>query len=154
MKTTVLRKEDVKRHWLVVDASGEILGRMAVEIARLLMGKHRVDYTAGIDAGDYVIVTNAREVRVTGRKLKRKKYYYYTGYMGGQKERTLEQMLKRTPERVVMLAVRRMLPKNRLGRQILKKLKIYKGSEHPHQAQQPIPVSFTKDRVAAEGGKR
>ncbi|MBN1422017.1 MAG: 50S ribosomal protein L13 [Planctomycetes bacterium] len=154
MKTTVLKKEAIARRWLHVDASGEILGRMAVEIARLLMGKHRVDYTPGLDAGDYVIVTNARKIRVTGRKLQRKKYYHYTGYLGGQRERTLEQMLARTPGRVIMLAVRRMLPKNRLGRQMLRKLKVYPGEDHPHQAQQPITVSFTKDRVVSHGGER
>lgn len=165
MKTTLLKREEVRRRWFHVDASHEILGRMAVGIARILMGKHRPTYTPHVDTGEFVVVTNARKVRVTGRKRKQKKYYRYTGHIGGLRERTLEAMLERTPERVVRLAVRRMLPKTRLGRRMLKKLKVYPGPEHPHQAQRPETISFAggayarrfaeecpEDRTRADGG--
>jgi len=137
MKTYHVRKEDVVRSWWVVDAQGKILGRLASQIARVLMGKHKPYYQPDVDCGDFVIVLNADKVVVTGKKLEQKKYYFHSNYPGGLKERSLAWMLEHKPEEVIRLAVKRMLPKNRLGHRMLKRLKVYRGSEHPHVAQQP-----------------
>ncbi len=141
-KTYVTRPGDVQREWFVVDATGKTLGRLATEIARVLRGKHKPIYSPAVDTGDYVIVINAEKIFVTGRKLDQKKYYRHSGYPGGLKEITLREQLKKHPERVITYAVRGMLPKNRLGRRMLKKLKVYVGAEHPHAAQQPKPLEF------------
>lgn len=135
MKTYSVKAGDIKRDWRVIDASGEILGRMAADVARLLMGKHKPTFSRHLDTGDYVVVINAAEIHVTGNKLKDKIYYRHSGYPGGLKEVTLERMLKKSPARVIEHAVKGMLPKNRLGAQMLKKLKVYAGEAHPHQAQ-------------------
>ncbi len=137
MKTYHVRKEDVVRSWWVVDAQGKTLGRLASQIARVLMGKHKPYYQPDVDCGDFVIVLNADKVVVTGKKLEQKKYYFHSNYPGGLKERSLAWMLEHKPEEVIRLAVKRMLPKNRLGHRMLKRLKVYRGSEHPHVAQQP-----------------
>ncbi|MBT5737078.1 MAG: 50S ribosomal protein L13 [Planctomycetes bacterium] len=143
------RKEDVVRQWYHVDASEEILGHMAVEIARILMGKNKPTYTPHVDGGDFVVVTNAREIQVSGEKREKKLYYYHTGYMGGLKSNTLSWMLDKKPEEVIRLAVRRMLPKTRLGRKMLSKLKVFAGAEHSLQAQQSHfeKVEFTSSRI-------
>ena len=125
--------------WYVVDAAGLTLGRLATQIATVLKGKHKPMYTPSLDCGDFVVVVNAEKLRVTGRKLDNKLYYRYSGYPGGLSEITLRDQLSSHPERVIQLAVRGMLPKNRLGRQLIKKLKVYAGAEHPHAAQQPKP---------------
>ena len=137
-KTYMAKKGELARKWYVVDISGKVLGRAATKIATVLMGKHRPEYTPHVDTGDYVIVVNAAEVRVTGNnKLTDKVYKRYSGYPSGLKLTTLDEMLAKHPERVISEAVRRMLPKSRLGRAMLKKLKVFSGSEHRHQAQQP-----------------
>ena len=130
---TVFPKDEKK--WHLVDATGKTLGRLATEIATLLMGKHKPSYSPHIDNGDYVVVVNAEKIRVTGKKLKQKIYYSHSGYPGGLKEITLGEMLKKHPERVIIYAVEGMLPKNKLGRKMLKKLKVYAGPTHPHGAQ-------------------
>lgn len=143
MKTTyVTKKEDIQRDWYVVDASGETLGRLASEIARIIRGKHKPIYSPAVDVGDYVIVVNAEKIHVTGRKLDQKIYYRHSGYPSGLKEIPLRRMLEEHPSRVIEHAVRGMLPKNRLGRKMIKKLKVYAGPEHPHQAQQPEPLEL------------
>jgi large subunit ribosomal protein L13 len=134
-KTTMRKPAEVHRDWSIVDASDCRLGRLASEIAVLLMGKHRPDYTPHVDVGDYVIVTNAEKVVMTGDKLKVRHYAWYTGYIG-QKMESYEDRLERKPTDLVYLAVKRMLPKNKLGRKMLTKLKVYAGEEHPHEAQQ------------------
>ncbi|MBZ4643258.1 MAG: rplM [Deferribacteraceae bacterium] len=141
MKTT-WAKVDMDKKWYLVDANDVILGRLASKIAKILMGKNKPVYTPFMDTGDFVVVVNAEKIKVTGKKLKDKKYYAYSGYFGGLKEKTLEEMLDRKPEDVIRLAVKRMLPKNRLGRKMIKKLKIYAGNEHPHAAQQPEKLEF------------
>lgn len=138
-KTRLERPETTGHAWWLVDADGEILGRLAARIATILMGKHKPVYTPHVDTGDFVVVVNAARIRVTGRKMQQKIYRKYSGYLGGLKERTLAQMLQANPANVIRLAVRRMLPKNRLGRGALEKLKVYPGPEHPHQAQKPQP---------------
>jgi len=137
VKTYTARAEDMEREWFLVNAEGKTLGRLASEIASVLRGKHKPIYTPHLDCGDYVIVVNAEKVRVTGRKLDQKMYYHHTGYPGGIKSISLRNQLQKHPERVLQAAVRGMLPKNRLGRKMLKKLKVYAGDSHPHQAQQP-----------------
>jgi len=137
VKTYTARTEDIEREWFLVDAEGETLGRLASEIAKVLRGKHKPLYTPHLDCGDYVIVVNADKVQVTGRKLDQKMYYRHSGYPGGIKSISLRNQLQKHPERVLQAAVRGMLPKNRLGRKMLKKLKVYAGDSHPHQAQQP-----------------
>ena len=132
----------VEQKWYVVDAQDQVVGRLASRIAMILMGKHRPQYTPHVDTGDYVIVVNADKVVFTGTKWDKKVYTWYTGYPG-QKSETARQRLQRRPELILQLAVRRMLPKNRLGRKLLKKLKIYAGPDHPHQAQQPEPLELT-----------
>jgi large subunit ribosomal protein L13 len=130
-----------QRQWYVIDARGKILGRMATEIAKVLRGKHKPCYTPNQDAGDFVIVVNAREIKLTGAKLDQKIYYRHTEYPGGIRERTAAQMLEEKPEELVMLAVKGMLPKNRLSRKLVTKLKVYPGPEHPHDAQKPQPLA-------------
>jgi len=142
VKTYVTKPDEVQREWFVVDASGKTLGRLATEVARILRGKHKPTYSPMIDAGDYVIVVNAEKVRVTGRKLTQKFYYRHSGYPGGFKQISLGDMLARHPTRVIEYAVRGMLPKNALGRQMFKKLKVYAGPDHPHQAQNPKPLEL------------
>ncbi len=135
-KTYVAKPGDIQRKWFVVDATDKVVGRLASDIAMILMGKHRPTYTPHIDTGDFVIVTNVEKVKFTGNKLKAKRYTWYTGYMGLRSE-TAEKRLARRPELILQEAVRRMLPKNKLATAMLEKLKVYAGSEHPHQAQQP-----------------
>jgi large subunit ribosomal protein L13 len=137
MKTISAKGHEVKRDWLVVDASDKVLGRLATEIARRLRGKHKAEYTPHVDTGDYIIVTNAEKVTVTGRKFKNKMYHHHTGHPGGIKSVTFEKMQGRNPAKIIELAVKGMLPKNPLGREMYRKLKVYVGSEHPHTAQQP-----------------
>lgn len=137
MKTYMAKPNEIKREWYLVDAKGKTLGRLASEIARILRGKHKPIYTPHVDCGDYVVVINAEKIKVTGKKLTDKIYYRHSGYMGGLKEIPLQRMLAEHPERVIELAVKRMLPKNRLGRKMFKKLKVYAGENHPHQAQKP-----------------
>ncbi len=137
MKTYAVKASEIEREWFVVDAEGKTLGRLASEIAKILKGKHKPIYSPHLDVGDYIIVINAEKVRVTGRKLDQKFYHRHSGYPGGLKSISLRDQLARHPTRVLKSAVRGMLPKNRLGRRMIKKLKIYAGKEHPHQAQQP-----------------
>jgi len=141
-RTSHTRPEDVKRKWFVVDANGLTVGRMSSRIAHILKGKHRPDYTPHVDCGDYVIVINAEKVRFTGKKMDMKTYSTYSGYPGGQKITTPKELLARIPTRVVEVAVRKMLPKNRLGDAMYKKLFIYAGPEHYHQAQKPEVLNF------------
>ena len=141
-RTYVTNPEDVQRDWYVVDASGQTLGRLATQIARIVRGKHKPIYSPSVDVGDYVIVINAEKIHVTGQKLDQKIYYRHSGYPGGLTEVPLRRMLETHPTRVVEHAVRGMLPKNRLGRKMIKKLKVYAGSEHPHEAQQPEPLEL------------
>ncbi|HEX7034786.1 MAG TPA: 50S ribosomal protein L13 [Pseudomonadales bacterium] len=142
MKTVSMRAEDVRHSWFVVDAEGKTLGRLATEVARRLRGKHKPEYTPHVDTGDYIVVINAEKVRVTGSKTTDKIYYRHTGYPGGLKARTFEQMQGSHPERIIEIAVKGMLPRNPLGRAMLKKLKVYAGNEHPHSAQQPEPLEL------------
>ena len=135
MKTYSTKAKDVERQWHVIDASGKTLGRLATQIANLLMGKHKPTYVPYLDTGDYVIVLNAAKVRVTGKKAKQKTYYRHSGYPGGLKAETFEKMLAAHPTRVIEHAVKGMLPHNRLGRAMFKKLKVYVDDSHPHQAQ-------------------
>ena len=137
MKTYVATPATRERNWLVVDATGQTLGRLATQIADTLRGKRKPEYTPHCDVGDFVIVVNAEKVSVSGDKLAQKRYYRHSGYPGGLRSRTLADMLERRPEEVIRHAVSGMLPRNRLGRQQLRKLKIYAGPDHPHQAQQP-----------------
>lgn len=141
-QTYMAKAGEVEQNWHVVDATDQVLGRMATEIAQVLMGKHRPEYTPHVDTGDYVVVTNAKAVKLTGRKDAQSVRTRYTGYPGGLKVETFGSLRERRPEMLVEDAVRRMLPKNRLGRVMLKKLKVYAGSEHPHQAQQPVEMKL------------
>lgn len=142
MKTTITKPADVERTWYVVDADGQTLGRLAARVAAVLRGKHKPGFSPSVDCGDYVIIVNADKIHVTGNKLTDKMYYRHSGYPGGLTEMTLRDQLKRYPTRPVELAVKGMLPKNKLGRQMIKKLKVYQGAEHPHQAQQPLPLEL------------
>ena len=137
MKTFSAKPETVKRDWFVIDAENKVLGRLATEIARRLRGKHKPEYTPHVDTGDYIVVINADKVAVTGNKESDKTYYHHTGFPGGIKSVTLEKQRNKAPERIIEAAVRGMLPKNRLGRAMFRKLKVYAGSEHKHTAQQP-----------------
>lgn len=137
MKTFSARPETVKRDWYVVDAAGKTLGRLATEVATRLRGKHKPEYTPHVDTGDYIVVINAERVHVTGRKLTDKFYYKHTGYIGNLKTTRLDELLEKHPERVIERAVKGMLPKGPLGRAMYKKLKVYRGVQHPHEAQQP-----------------
>lgn len=136
-KTYVTKPKEVGRKWLLVDAEGQNLGRLSTKIATLLRGKHKPIYSPAVDCGDYVIVINADKIAVSGRRMDDKIYYRHSGYLGGLKQITLRQQLEKYPERVIESSVRGMLPKNALGRKMIKKLKVYAGAEHPHQAQQP-----------------
>lgn len=136
-KTTVARKESVEQGWFLASADGQILGRMATKIAVVLMGKHRPGYTAHVDTGEFVIITDAEKVKLTGNKDQTKEYQRYSYYPGGRNVTSYAEMMEKKPEKIIMDAVRRMLPKNKLGRVMLSKLKVYRGSEHPHAAQQP-----------------
>jgi large subunit ribosomal protein L13 len=140
MKTFVATPANRERNWLVVDATGKTLGRLATQIADTLRGKRKPQYTPHCDVGDFVIVVNAEKVSVTGNKRQEKRYYRHSGYPGGLRSRTFEEMIARRPEEVLRLAVKGMLPRSRLGRQQLRKLKIYAGPDHPHQAQQPVAM--------------
>lgn len=142
IKTYSPKQADIRREWFVIDARDQTLGRLASQVAVLLRGKHKPMFTPHMDTGDFVIIVNADKIRVTGKKLDQKVYYRYSGYPGGVKARTLREQLARNPERVIRLAVRGMLPKNRLGRHMIRKLKVYAGDKHPHQAQQPKPYTI------------
>lgn len=137
MKTFSAKAHEVKRDWYIVDASNKTLGRLASEVARRLRGKHKAEYTPHVDTGDYIIVINPEKIHVTGKKLKDKIYHRHTGYVGGIKSESFEKLRDRNPARVIELAVKGMLPKNPLGREMYRKLKIYEGDSHPHAAQQP-----------------
>lgn len=142
MRTFTVKSAEIEREWYVVDAEGETLGRLASRIAPILKGKHKPIYTPHLDCGDYVIVLNADKVRVTGRKLDQKLYHRHSGYPGGLTSITLRDQLAKHPERVIEYAVKGMLPKNKLGRRMFKKLKVYASDAHPHQAQQPKPLEL------------
>jgi large subunit ribosomal protein L13 len=145
MKTTKFaKKEDINRKWYVVDAKDQILGRMACRIASYLRGKHKPVFTPNVDTGDFVIVVNADKVKVTGKKMTDKIYYHHTGYIGNLKAKSLKERMNKEPEKVIMDAVWGMLPKNRLGRAMIKKLKVYRGAEHGHAAQKPELIQITK----------
>ncbi len=137
MRTYVAKASEIERKWYVVDAEGKTLGRLSSEIARVLMGKNKAEYTPFLDTGDYVIVVNAEKIHMTGKKWDQKYYRYHTGYPGGLRERKYQEMLQKQPEKIIELAVKGMLPSNKLGRQMIKKLKVYAGSDHKHEAQQP-----------------
>ena len=142
MKTFVAKPHEVRREWFVIDAKDKVLGRVASEVARRLRGKHKPEYTPHVDTGDYIVVINAAELRVTGNKMQDKKYYRHTGYVGGIKETNFETMQQRFPGRALEKAVKGMLPKGPLGYAMAKKLKVYAGNEHPHSAQQPKPLDI------------
>ena len=144
MRTYVATPETRERNWLVVDATGQTLGRLATQIADALRGKRKPTYTPHVDTGDFVIVINAEKIKVTGNKLADKRYYRHSGYPGGLRSRTLADMLERRPEEVIRLAVKGMLPRNRLARRQITKLKIYAGPDHPHAAQQPQPMEISQ----------
>lgn len=139
-RTFIPKEEDIERRWFVVDADGKILGRLATRIAQIVRGKEKPYFTPHLDAGDFVVVVNAEKVRVTGNKLRDRIYYRHSGYVGHLKEAPLGRLLTRKPEWVILRAVRGMLPKNRLGRKLLKKVKVYRGASHPHAAQNPQPL--------------
>lgn len=143
MRTFIPKEEDIEKRWYLIDAQGKTLGRLAAFIARLLMGKHKPIYTPNLETGDRVIVINAEKIRVTGKKLDKKLYHWHTGYLGGLKHKSLRQLLEEQPEKVLYLAIRGMLPQNRLRDKRLKGLRIYRGSEHPHIAQNPQPIDFS-----------
>ena len=142
MTTASAKPAEVRRDWFLVDATDKTLGRLASEIARRLRGKHKVEFTPHVDTGDYIVVVNAEKIRVTGNKLQDKMYHHHTGYVGHLKSISLEKQLAKAPERVLQAAVKGMLPKNPLGRAMFKKLRVYAGTEHGHQAQQPQPLDI------------
>lgn len=142
MRTFSAKPTEIKQDWYIVDAEGVVLGRLASQVAQILRGKHKPIFTPHIDTGDFVIVINAEKVRLTGTKEEKKSYFHHTGYPGGVRVRSYNEMMAKYPERVIEKAVKGMIPHNRLGRQILKKLKVYAGAEHPHAAQQPKPLEI------------
>jgi large subunit ribosomal protein L13 len=142
MKTYNAKAQDQKKEWFVIDAKERVLGRLASFVATRLRGKHRPEYTPHVDTGDYIVVINADKVSLTGRKLDAKMYHHYSGYPGGIKSKNARELLEKRPSQVINHAVRGMLPKNRLGRNMIKKLKVYGGADHPHEAQQPQPLDF------------
>ena len=142
MKTFVPKKEQIERKWWIVDADGKILGRLATEVAILLRGKRKPEFVPFLDSGDFVVVINAERVKMTGKKIEQKKYYSHSGYPGGIKETTMKDLLEKKPEEIIKKAVWGMIPKNKLGRAVYKKLKVYRGSEHPHSAQKPEEYQF------------
>jgi len=135
LKTTIIKEKDIKRDWYIIDATGKILGRLASKVSGILMGKHKAIFVPHLDVGDYVIVINVDKIVLTGKKLSTKKYYHHSGYPGGLKVKSYEDLMKEKPEFVFKKSVKGMIPKNKLGRKMLKKLKVYSGSKHPHQAQ-------------------
>lgn len=143
MSTTMARPETVKQRWYVIDATDKVVGRLAVQIANILRGKHRPDYTPHIDTGDFVVVINAEKVRFTGKKMDTQTYHWYTRHPGGYKTATAREWIEKHPDRIIEKAVARMVPRNRLGRQQMSKLKIYAGPSHPHQAQQPEELKLS-----------
>jgi large subunit ribosomal protein L13 len=145
MKTYFANNENIEQKWYVVDAQGEVLGRLATQIAKVLRGKHKPEFTPHADAGDHVIVVNAADIKVTGKKETDKKYYTHSGYPGGIKEMTFDKLMQRDPRRAIEIAVKGMMPKNPLGRAMLRKLKVYAGAEHPHAAQQPVEINLMKE---------
>ena len=142
MKTISAKAETVQHDWYLIDAEGQTLGRLATEIARRLRGKHKTEYTPHVDTGDYIVIVNAEKVKVTGRKATDKIYYRHTGFPGGLKEASFTQMIERSPEKVIEFAVKGMLPRNTLGRTMYRKLKVYAGQVHPHEAQQPETLTL------------
>jgi large subunit ribosomal protein L13 len=142
MKTYQAKKEEVDHHWFLVNADKKVLGRLAAELAKILRGKNKPTFTPHVDTGDFIIVINAEKVALTGKKMKDKIYYHHTGYPGGIKETRAEKLLAERPRELLRIAVKGMLPKNSLGRQMFKKLKIYKGPNHPHEAQRPVPLEI------------
>ncbi|KAB7628161.1 50S ribosomal protein L13 [Alkalilimnicola sp. S0819] len=142
MKTFSAKPAEVQRDWYLVDATDKTLGRLSTEIARRLRGKHKAEYTPHVDTGDYIVVVNAEKVKVTGRKTSDKMYYHHTGYVGNMKSISFEKLIDKAPERVLETAVKGMLPKNKLGRAMFKKLKVYAGGQHQHAAQQPKPLEI------------
>ena len=142
MATKSTKPAEVTRDWYLVDATGKTLGRLASEIARRLRGKHKAEYTPHVDTGDYIVVVNAEKIHVTGNKMKDKTYYHHTGYIGGIKSVSLEKLLQTHPERVIEKAVKGMMPRGPLGREMFSKLKVYAGTEHKHAAQQPVPLDI------------
>lgn len=142
MKTISMRAEDVQRSWYVIDANNQTLGRLATEVARRLRGKHKAEYTPHVDTGDYIVVVNADKVRVTGNKTTDKMYYRHSGYPGGIKSVNFQKLRETHPDRIIEKAVKGMMPRNPLGRAMLRKLKVYAGPEHPHSAQQPEPLEI------------
>jgi len=142
MKTYQAKKEEVEHQWYLVDAQGKVLGRLATELAKILRGKNKPIYTPHVDTGDFVIVVNAGKVALTGKKMKDKIYYHHTGYPGGIREMSAEKLLAKKPTEMIRIAVKGMLPKNSLGRQMIQKLKIYAGAKHPHEAQKPVPLQL------------
>ena len=142
MKTISVRSQDVRHDWFVVDATDQVLGRLATQVAHRLRGKHKPEFTPHVDTGDYIVVINAEQIRVTGNKLSQKRRYRHTGFPGGIKELPLEEELRVHPERVIENAVKGMIPRNRLGRAVLSKLRVYAGNKHPHEAQDPKPLSL------------
>ena len=142
MKTYMANPDKIERKWYVVDAEGQTLGRLAAEVAKVLRGKNKPEFTPHIDTGDNVIVINAEKIKVTGKKLDQKVYYHHSDYVGGMKETTLREMMAKKPEQVIELAVKGMLPKGPLGRSMIKKLHVYAGAEHAHQAQKPEVLTF------------
>jgi large subunit ribosomal protein L13 len=151
MKCYLAKAGELAKHWYIIDAEGMVVGRLAAQIAPILMGKHRPTYTPHIDTGDYVIVTNVDKVVFTGNKWRQKSYQRYSGYPGGQKEEAAWKLFERRPERILELAIQRMMPKNKIGRHMMAKLKLCVGPNHPHQAQQPIPLEALSGRPAATG---
>jgi len=142
MKTFSAKPENVNHEWFVIDANELVLGRMASEIAKRLRGKHKPEYTPHVDTGDYIVVINAEKVRVTGNKRTDKMYHHHSGYPGGIKSISFDKLIQKAPERIIQLAVKRMLPRGPLGRDMFRKLKVYAGPEHKHAAQQPIPFTL------------
>jgi large subunit ribosomal protein L13 len=142
MRTFIPKKGDIEQKWLLINAEGRILGRMATEVADLIRGKRKPQFTSHLDTGDFVVIVNAEKIKVSGRKLEQKKYYSHSGYPGGIKEETLKDLLERKPEEVVKKAVWGMIPKGKLGRALYKKLKVYRGPTHPHEAQNPQEYKF------------
>ncbi len=142
MKTYQAKKEELDHQWCLVNAEGKVLGRLATELAKILRGKNKPSFTPHVDTGDFVVVVNAGKVVLTGKKMKDKVYYHHTGYPGGIKEITAEKLLAKKPTEMLRIAVKGMLPKNSLGRQMLRKLKIYAGPNHPHEAQKPVPLQL------------
>ena len=140
-RTYQAKKEEIEAKWYVVDADGKVLGRLAAKLASVLRGKNKPIFTPHVDTGDFVVVVNAKKVVLTGKKLQDKTYYHYTGYPGGIRETSAEKMMAKKPTEVLRIAVKGMLPKNTLGRQMLRKLKVYAGPEHPHAAQKPTPLN-------------